>query len=197
MSTLGWIYDPVFLPYTSNNEIVSTVRHALAINEKRAFYSPVLWGDQYRESQNIKQVWFAGVHSDVGGGYPERESGLAKITLQWMIEEAASHGLLVDNSCIDRYVLGLKKSEYVGPDASAQPHESLQGLWKLVQGVPRKQWDPQQKRKVIRVAPEHRTIAAGSAVHHTVLEKVQPGKYCPTNLQVTTAEELRERFEIV
>ena len=38
--------------------------------------------------EDVKQVWFAGVHCDVGGGYPEKESGLAKLALEWMLEEA-------------------------------------------------------------------------------------------------------------
>jgi hypothetical protein len=36
--------------------------------------------------QDIKQVWFASVHADIGGGYPENESGLSKFPLDWMIE---------------------------------------------------------------------------------------------------------------
>ena len=40
----------------------------------------------------ILQVWFSGVHSDVGGGYPEAESGRVKISLIWMIEAARRPG---------------------------------------------------------------------------------------------------------
>ena len=45
---------------------------------------------------DVKQVWFAGVHSDIGGGYAEPESGLARIALAWMVREAKKAGLQID-----------------------------------------------------------------------------------------------------
>jgi len=41
------------------------------------FFRPRRWGTE--EATNLREVWFAGVHADVGGGYPEKESALAKI----------------------------------------------------------------------------------------------------------------------
>ena len=49
-------------------------------------------GDPLTE-QDLRQVWFRGVHSDVGGSYPEKQSGLAKIALEWMMVEAERAGL--------------------------------------------------------------------------------------------------------
>jgi len=67
------------------------------------FFLSNLWGApyqrkdrEYRVDQDIRQVWFAGVHSDVGGSYSEKESGLSKITLEWMLAEAVAAKLLVD-----------------------------------------------------------------------------------------------------
>ena len=54
-----------------------------------------LWGAAL-EGQDIRQVWFSGVHSDVGGSYPEPTAGWSKITLEWMLLEAEAAGLLVD-----------------------------------------------------------------------------------------------------
>ena len=68
VSTTGWVYNPVFLPYTTNNKSVQAVRHALAIDERRSFFKDMRWGEKFRDAQDIKEVWFAGVHSDVGGG---------------------------------------------------------------------------------------------------------------------------------
>ena len=63
-------------------------------------------------------MWFAGVHSDVGGSYPEAESGLSKIALRWMLCEAQSAGLLLDpQKVID--VLGGEVS--VRPAGSQRP----------------------------------------------------------------------------
>jgi hypothetical protein len=46
--------------------------------------------------RDIKQIWFAGVHCDIGGGYKEEERGLSKIALKWMIEEAEKSDLPLD-----------------------------------------------------------------------------------------------------
>jgi uncharacterized protein (DUF2235 family) len=129
VSTVGWIYDPVFLPYTTNNKSVLAVRHALAIDERRAFFRQLHWGSD-NQDQDMKEVWFAGVHADIGGGYPEAESGLAKISLRWMIEEAGSRkfGLKIDETKYNRYVLGIDShNKYIGPDEYADAHVSLKG----------------------------------------------------------------------
>ena len=76
--------------------------------------------------RDLKQLWFPGVHSDVGGGYPEAESGLSKIALQWMLHEAINAGLLASPGRMD-LVLG-KTGAYAAPDADAMMHESLTAL---------------------------------------------------------------------
>lgn len=74
---------------------VENAYHALAIDERRGPFVPALWTKskdslELGEQQTLEQVWFAGVHSDIGGGYHERE--LAELTLRWMLDRAASHG---------------------------------------------------------------------------------------------------------
>lgn len=61
-------------------------RHALAIDESRYDFIPSRW----QARQNIRQVWFAGVHADVGGGYKQR--GLADLSLRWMLEQVDEIG---------------------------------------------------------------------------------------------------------
>ena len=61
-------------------------RHALAIDEQRKDFEPTLWHP--RDDGSIKQVWFPGVHADIGGGYPE--AGLSDIALHWMIDEVVA-----------------------------------------------------------------------------------------------------------
>jgi hypothetical protein len=58
--------------------------------------------------QDIKQVWFSGVHADIGGGYPEIESGPAKYPLGWLIDEAVHYGLEVNMSMYNHLVLGAR-----------------------------------------------------------------------------------------
>ena len=92
--------------------------HALAIDEKRKDFLPYLWDeDNVREGQSIEQVWFAGVHSDVGGSYAER--GLSNIALQWMLDKAMRQGLRVDH---------IRLKEYQ-PDPHGKLHQSFTGFW--------------------------------------------------------------------
>lgn len=76
---------------TSLNKAVKFAYHAIAIDESRKNFSPTLWDDKAADGQTIEQIWFAGSHSDIGGGYPERD--LSDITLNWMISKARKQGL--------------------------------------------------------------------------------------------------------
>lgn len=88
---------------TTLNPRVAYARQALALDENRAMMKPELWdeADADRASGRIKQAWFPGVHSDVGGGYPESE--LSDLSLEWMVEEATGipEPLVVDRSRLD------------------------------------------------------------------------------------------------
>lgn len=66
---------------------VEKAYQALAIDDERATFHPLLWdeSDESKERKRISQVWFSGVHSNVGGGYPKQE--LSYVTLYWMIQE--------------------------------------------------------------------------------------------------------------
>lgn len=73
---------------------VAYARHAMAIDEERANFPRVQWGPKNtptrraaQEPRWLKQVWFAGCHSDIGGSYQESESRLSDIALSWMVEE--------------------------------------------------------------------------------------------------------------
>ena len=74
---------------TAPSKIIRHARHAVAIDENREDFEPTLWGD--KPGFDIKQVWFAGVHSDVGGGY--EASGLSNCAADWMVKEAQLFGL--------------------------------------------------------------------------------------------------------
>lgn len=68
------------------SEIVDRACHALSIDEDRLSFSPVLWNEGDGETR-ITQVWFAGVHSNIGGGYPKQ--GMSLVALDWMLTQAA------------------------------------------------------------------------------------------------------------
>ncbi len=77
------------------SDSVIYARHALAIDEKRKTFLPKIWEklEDGQPKDRLKQVWFCGVHTDVGGGYKEDE--LSHFSLKWMMDEATSKGLLI------------------------------------------------------------------------------------------------------
>ena len=82
--------------------------HAVAIDEKRASFEPTLWQETSENRNRIKQVWFPGVHSDVGGGYPERHH--SDVALKWMVDQAKERGLLIKQDRDCEYQIDLKKN---------------------------------------------------------------------------------------
>ncbi len=82
---------------TKINKEVKHAYHALAIDEQRETFRPTLWNVRAGNShQTIEQVWFAGVHSDVGGGYMQREH--SDISFKWMINKIKDKILLDDSA---------------------------------------------------------------------------------------------------
>ena len=100
--------------------------HALAIDEGRGPFKPSLWAAKENPGQTVEQVWFAGVHSDVGGGYAS--SGLSDEAFMWMKEKAAACGLAFDEESIDRFIR---------PDAFGRVHNSKVGIYKYTPGFTR------------------------------------------------------------
>ncbi len=91
---------PLELPDRQLNPRVRKACHALSLDDERTTFHPLLWderpetvatGTRKTSSERITQVWFAGVHSNVGGGYPD--DSLAHVSLTWMLSEARSRGL--------------------------------------------------------------------------------------------------------
>ena len=155
------------LPYTRSNPSVATFRHAISMDERRRMFRLNHWRDpqpfrprpedrNFELPQDIRQVWFAGVHSDVGGGYPEDESSLSKYPLLWMIEQARlrpgpgapGEGLAFDEEKVDRLARGINppkaEDKYVPPDPLGTLHQSLTGPWWLLEPLPKyytlKEW---------------------------------------------------------
>lgn len=74
------------------NKNVVKACHAIAIDDERRTFWPVMWDEESgKESERIKQVWFAGMHSNVGGGYEKDQ--MALVALDWMMAEAEKEGL--------------------------------------------------------------------------------------------------------
>jgi len=191
VKSVGWINSPVKIPYTQNNPAIQIARHAISIDERRAFYRQHLLGDAL-PGQDVREVWFAGVHSDVGGSYPESDSGLSKVPLQWMLEEARAAGLSLDKGKV-REVLGETDPDYARPDAAAPLHTSLHGFWWWALEFfpkPREVQNPGRKWVKEWELPmaKPRSVPANAVVHPSVDErrKCVP-EYRPVNLPPGTA----------
>jgi uncharacterized protein (DUF2235 family) len=103
---------------------VGYARHAISIDERRADFKRVKWGDRWIQRPvmpHLEQLWFAGNHADIGGGYPENESRLSDIALQWMVEAASvklgDEGLILDTSVLR-----------INPDESGMQHDETRSL---------------------------------------------------------------------
>jgi uncharacterized protein (DUF2235 family) len=194
VNSLGWIYNVVRLPFTraTNNPDLGIVRHAVSIDERRAFFRPNLFGEAGAPEQDIKEVWFAGVHSDVGGSYPESESQLSQIALEWMLAEAESAGLSVDRGR-KADILGAKPP-YVSPDPNtSNHHQSLRDAWWIAELWPKIEYRVTTKgfAKSIRInLGRRRGIRSGSLIHETVKIRMEGSSgYRPKNIPTEYAVE--------
>ncbi|CAE6752129.1 DUF2235 domain-containing protein [Paraburkholderia nemoris] len=106
---------------------------ALAIDEQRNTFFPTLWTDADGcDPARVTQVWFPGVHADVGGGY--KETGLSDATLKWMIAEAAQCGAVFEPKMLDQ----LADAGQLSPSAiHGVLHNSLTGFYRRIGFRPR------------------------------------------------------------
>lgn len=190
------------LPYSLQNPSVEVFRQALSIDEKRRMFRPKMWKDENPvfqipfsddkpRPQDAKQVWFAGDHSDIGGGYPEEESGLAKLALKWMIDQAEKAGLRLDHRMVDHIVCGEDEPgghSYCTEDPLAPLHNSLSAAWKSIEWLPRsvhhREW-PARKSFLGYYIPagEPRHIPDKALIHASVFERMtRDPSYRPVNL---------------
>lgn len=112
---------------TRLSRIVKNACHALAIDENRKDYDVCLWDPTEQPEQEIEQRWFVGAHSDVGGGYNNRQ--LSDIALRWMQGKASALGLgLTLTEPAETNYLGPYRDSYMeflgGKYASFSPRHS-------------------------------------------------------------------------
>lgn len=138
---------------------VRYARHAISIDERRADFPRVKWGraDVIRpkespEDEPLIQLWFAGNHSDIGGSYPETESRLSDVALQWMIEEATSPNIL-HRLCVDQSKLNLF------PSAAGMQHCEIQGFANKFPWLSKRLNWPVKSRKGVLGATLHSSVS--------------------------------------
>ena len=109
---------------TQLSDSITHARHAIALDERRGSFTPTLW-KKANANQDAVEKWFAGVHSDVGGGY--REIGLANCALQWMIKEAKGKDLAFEDGMVSQ----------VKDNPRGAMHDSVRGMFKFLPTAPR------------------------------------------------------------
>jgi uncharacterized protein (DUF2235 family) len=188
------------LAFTRTNPSVRSFRQAIAIDERRRMFRLNRWAEtqNYRrnrfshtnneEPQDSKQVWFPGVHSDIGGGYPERESWLSKFPLLWMIEEAVACGLAINPQTVNQLAWGIPRKgspfSYVPPDFAKPAHNSMTRGWKVFEYIPKsdsyKEWLQRKSRFGFYIPQsEPRPIPEGAYIHESVIDRINANIQIP------------------
>lgn len=144
------------------SKIVKNAYHALAIDEKRNPFRPTLWKNSPKAGQNIEQVWFPGVHGDVGGGYVDDRLG--SVAFMWLKEKAEVCGLEFDEEYINKFI---------GPDVMGKLHESYTIVYKLL-------WKLGKYERLIGEKKD-----ANESVHSATIERYKniTLSYKPRNLE--------------
>ena len=161
-----------------NTRICAQVKyayHALALDERRAPFQPDLWTGSLQEDQYMEQCWFAGAHSDIGGGYAE--CGLSDIALQWMVGKAMALGLEFNQSYLD----ALCK-----PDFAMQPHNSYSFSYKILEKMG-------AGESVRRVYGDPADPPINVSIHDSVYQRLAAGQYKPLNPDFPTADKAADR----
>jgi hypothetical protein len=174
---LSTMVDRLFYPHRfpdqSLSQKVERACHAIAVDDERHTFHPVLWNEGgAADSERIEQVWFAGMHSDVGGGYPDDD--LASVSLCWMIgkvrfEEERGEGLRFDPE-------QLREIEQRA-QALGKMHDSRRGLGVYYRYNPRNVW------KLCHDA-DNRVEIDEPKIHHAVLKRIanNTAGYAPPGL---------------
>jgi uncharacterized protein (DUF2235 family) len=108
---IDWVLWPMMFGNLKLSPLVERACHALSLDDERATFHPLVW-DEVAEAEGVEakekelqrhrgritQVWFAGAHSNVGGGYPDDR--LSLVSLEWMMAEAMANGLPLDPDAV-------------------------------------------------------------------------------------------------
>jgi uncharacterized protein (DUF2235 family) len=156
---------------TTLSSYVDNAYHAVSIDERRKAFVPTLWVKQVKDGkvveppagQTVEQVWFAGVHSDVGGGYEEPE--LSEIPLLWIADRARDCGLVLKPAHLARGrdpIAAARRREglELAPDPDADLHKSLSLFYRLMGPIDR-------KLQAIDGAPINSRVASSVAARRT------------------------------
>jgi hypothetical protein len=141
--------------------------HALSIDDSRSSFRPLLWdeSDLAERGDSLEQVWFPGVHSNVGGGYPDDD--LSYGPLKWIISEAKRKGLVFDKHVLEQYAAHVV--------LFGKLYDSRRGLGAYYRYQPRSLNPPRDEQGACIPAPK---------IHESAIWRIACGAdaYAPPNL---------------
>ena len=190
--------------FTEKNESVESVSHAVALDERRTMYRPILWPDggiysrnlydkTHAKPQDVKELWFTGYHSDVGGGLSEKESELCKVPLVWMIARARGCGVKFITRNVNLLITGdAGNPQYVKPNPLGKAHDSMKTFWRLLEFFPRKKPKNSSRPALLGLTLplfEPRHVPDDAVIHISVEERKKALNIWPQNIPI------RHRFE--
>ncbi|MCP4620654.1 MAG: DUF2235 domain-containing protein [Bradyrhizobium sp.] len=161
---------------TTLNVNVGYAKHAISIDENRADFARVKWSptaeklNKRDEHKNLyfEQVWFPGVHADIGGGYLENEARLSDVALGWMVAAAS---IIPDGLRHDKSVLRL------WPDPGGPQHDEQAGSF-LKKGARHLPTDEQQQSRAAMHKAVYRRFEGGPVL---LFDRI--GSYRPANME--------------
>ena len=148
---------------TGLSKIVKNAYHALSIDETRPEFIPTLWTSKPKPGQTVEQMWFAGVHSEVGGG---KKPSLTNVPLRWMQDKAQENGLEFD----PKQIANIDKEKFINARVTNHFKPLSRNFYPL--------WAWINKKR-----PHVRPIGGTQieSVHDLVFEKISaPGKQLQT-----------------
>jgi uncharacterized protein (DUF2235 family) len=188
VSSVGWVWDPKSYPFTRTNPSATIVRHVVSLDERRSFFRQNLFA--IAADQDFHELWFSGVHADVGGGYPEDEGGLWREAFGWMVHEAIAAGLRVDQIGLDRVM------NRTPPPAKAwlEPqHDSLTWYWWPAEFFPKLRYLPSLKWRLPALGlGRPRFVPPGSWLHESVLRRIREMSYVPPSLSPQLIQTIKQ-----
>ena len=189
VSSVGWVWDPATFPYTARNPSIHVIRHAVSVDERRSFFRQNLM--QPADGQDFQELWFPGVHADVGGGYPDtvQDGGLWRLPFQWILDQAQKAGLRVDPHRLHKVLNRTLPSPSPWTD---RQHESLTPAWWPAEFFPKLRWRPGSSWRVPQMGlGRHRFIHEQALMHRSTLLRIREIDYAPPNFSQKFLDKVR------
>jgi uncharacterized protein (DUF2235 family) len=190
VTSVGWVWNPVTFPYTTHLPNVRVIRHALSLDERRAFFRQNHVRPLRDGSQDLEERWFAGVHGDVGGGYRvENDRRLWEYPFAWIVEEAVLAGLSISTQRLQAMMPGGQPAAKAFVDSS---HKSLRWYWWPAELVPK--WHRRYGSRLPRPyfgLWRRRKLEESDRIDRSVLIRLRQTDYRPSNLSPEFVEHVQ------